>query len=84
MKEPIFSKTLFKEFVEQIEWNKQVLAVQNPHSPAQIVSMAYSNIYKWFLYQDDCRDWLLNTQRENTWENFKAHFSRAFKETRRS
>ena len=32
MKEPISGKTLFKEFVEQIEWNQEELAVQNPYS----------------------------------------------------
>ena len=44
MKEPISGKTLFEEFVEKIEWNQEAVVMQNTHSPAQIVSMAYANI----------------------------------------
>ena len=84
IKEPISGETLFEEFVKQIEWNQEAIAVQNPYYPAQIVSMAYSNIDKCGLYQDDCRDWLRKTQSDKTWGNFKTHFARAFKETRRS
>ena len=50
MKEPISGETLFEEFVEQIEWNQEAVAVQNPYLPTQIVSMAYANIEKCGLY----------------------------------
>ena len=60
IKEPISSETLFEEFVKQIEWNQEVVAVQNPYSPAQIVSIAYKNIEKYRLYQDDCQEWSRN------------------------
>ena len=40
MKEHISGKTLFEEFVYQIEWNQEEIAVQNTYSPAEIVSMA--------------------------------------------
>ena len=46
--------------------------------------MAYTNIDKCGLYQYDCRDWSCKTRSDKTWGNFKAHFARAFKETRRS
>ena len=46
--------------------------------------MAYANIDKCGLYQDDCRYWLRKTRSDKTWEKFKAHFARTFKETRRS
>ena len=52
IKEPISGKTLFKNFVEQIEWNQEAVDVQNPYSPAQIFSKAYANIDKCGLYQD--------------------------------
>ena len=55
MKEPISGKNLFEEFVEQIEWNQEAVAVQNSYSPAQIVYMAYANIEKYGIYQDDLR-----------------------------
>ena len=56
IKEPISGETLFEEFVEQIEWNQEDVAVQNMYYPDQIVSMAYANIDKCSLYQDNCRD----------------------------
>ena len=82
IKEPISGGNLFEEFVEQIEWNREAVAMQNPYSPAQIVSMAYANIDKCGFYQDDCRDWSCKPRSENTWVKFKTHFARAFKETR--
>ena len=55
MKEPISGEIIFEDFIEKIEWNQEAVAVQNPYTPAQIVSMAYANIEKCGLYQDDCR-----------------------------
>ena len=75
-------QTLFEEFVEKIDWNQEAVAVQNPYSPAQIVSMAYANIDKCGLYQDNCRVWSLKTRSGKTLGNFKTHFARAFKDTR--
>ena len=72
IKEPISGETLFEEFVEQIEWNKEAVAVHNPYSPAQIVSMAYTNINKYDLYQDGCRNWSRKTRSDKTLGNFKA------------
>ena len=78
------AKLCFGEFVEKIEWNKEAVAVQNPYSPAQIVSMIYAKIDKCGLYQDNCYDWSLKMGSDKTWGNFKAHFARAFKKNRRS
>ena len=52
IKEPISRENLFEQFVEKIEWNQEAVAVQNPYSLAQIVSMAYANIDKCGLCQD--------------------------------
>ena len=46
--------------------------------------MAYANIDKCGLYQDDCCNWLRKPQSEKTWVKFKTHFTRTFKETKRS
>ena len=54
MKEHISGEILFEEFVEQIECNQEAEDVQNPYTPSQIVSLAYANIEKCGLYQDDC------------------------------
>ena len=84
MKEPISGKTVFEDFVEQVEWNQEAVAVQNPYSLDQIVSMAYANIDICGLYQDNCREWSRKIQSDKTWGNFKSHFAWAFKETQRS
>ena len=84
IKEPISGETLFGEFVEQIERNQEAVAVKNPYSAAQIVSMAYAIIDKCGPYQDNCRDWSRKPRSEKTWVKFKTHFPRLFKETRRS
>ena len=84
MKEPISGENLFEEFVKKIQWNQEAVARQNPYSPAHIVSMAYANIEKCGLYQDDCRQGSRKPRLDKTWSNFKDHFNRAFKETRRS
>ena len=36
MKESISGETIFEEFIEKIEWNKEAVAVQNLYTPAQI------------------------------------------------
>ena len=84
MKEPISGEIIFEDFIEKIEWNQEAVAVQNPYTPAQIVSMAYANIEKCGLYQDDCREWSRKPRLEKTWSNCKAHLARSFKETQRS
>ena len=81
MKEPISGETLFEEFIEKIEWNQEALAVQNPYTPAQIFSMAYANIKKCGLYQDNCWNISWKPRLDKTWSNFKYHLVWAFKET---
>ena len=81
MKELISGETIFEEFIEQIEWNQEAVAVKNQYTPAQIVSMAFANIKKCGLYQDDFREWSRKQRLNKTWSNFKAHFARSFKET---
>ena len=75
MKEPISCETVFEEFVEKIDWSQEALAVQNTYSPAHIFSIAYANIEKCGLYQDDCREWSCKTRSNKIWINLKAHFS---------
>ena len=71
-------------FYRKNECNQKAVAVQNPYTPPHIVSMAYANIEKCGLYQDDFREWSQTPRLEKIWRNFKAHFARVFKETRRS
>ena len=46
--------------------------------------MAYANIEKYGIYQDNFREWSCKKRLDEIWRNFKAHFAKAFKETRRS
>ena len=46
IKEPISGETLFEELFEQIDLNQEAVAMQNPYSPAQTISMVYANIEK--------------------------------------
>ena len=78
IKEPISGETLFGEFVEKIECNQEAVAVQNPYSPAQIVSMVYAKIDKCGLYQEYCYDWSRKMGSDKTWGNFKAHSSLSY------
>ena len=67
MKEPISGATIFEEFIDQIEFNQEAVAVKNPYTPAQIVSMAFSNIEKCGLYQDDFPKWSHKPRLNKTW-----------------
>ena len=58
--------------------------VKNPYTHAHIFSMAYTNIEKFGLYQDDCREWSRKSRLKKTWSNFKTHFTRALMENQRS
>ena len=57
MKEPISGETIVEDCFEQVEWNQEAVAVKNPYTLAQIVSMVYANIEKCGLYQDDYWEW---------------------------
>ena len=84
MKTPINGETLFEDFIEQIEWNQEAVAVQNPYTPEQILSMAVSNVKKSGLYTEDCRDWDRKAANTKDWASFKVHFAQAFKDVRKS
>ena len=58
--------------------------MQNPYTPAQILSMAFNNVRKSGLYTEDCREWDRKPTNTKTWATFKIHFARAFKEVRKS
>ena len=83
MKQPILRETIFEELIEKIEWNQEAVAVQNLYMLAHTVSMAFSNIKKCGLYQDNCREWSYKQRLEKMWSNFKARLVSVFKETQR-
>ena len=84
MKADISGDTIFEDLVDQIEDNVDAVALQNPYTSAQIVSIAFTIVDRSGFYADDCRDWKRKPSTSKTWPNFQAHFSLAFKEARTS
>ena len=52
MKKTIAAKTLFEEFVEQIETAVDVVATQVPYTRQQIVSIAFTMVENAGIYYD--------------------------------
>ena len=82
MKTHISGETNFEELVAQIEDNQESVAAQNPYTPMQIVSIAYSLVNALGIYSLDCKEWRRKALNLKTWPNFKVHFALAFKEYR--
>ena len=57
LKTAISADTCFKDFVDQIEDNTDAVSSQNPYSPAQIVSIAYTIVNATGFYSLDCKNW---------------------------
>ena len=57
LKADISGETIFEDLVDQIEENVEAVARQNPYTPAQIVSIAFTIVDRSGFYADDCRDW---------------------------
>ena len=81
MKLPISGETEFETFVQQIEDGQEVVALQNPYTGTQIVTIKENLIESTGFYSMDCREWNITDNALKTWVNFKVHFSRAFRET---
>ena len=58
------------------------MALQNPYTDIQIVTIAKNLIESTGFYTMDCREWNRTNKAQKTWVNFKLHFSRAFRENR--
>ena len=57
MKQPITSKTLFEEFVEQIETAVDAVAIQVPYTRQKIVSIAFTMVENAGIYYDGVKEW---------------------------
>ena len=80
MKIPISGETEFETFVQQIEDGQEAVALQNPYTDTQIVTIAENLIESTGFYSMDCREWNRTDNALKTCVNFKVHFSRAFRE----
>ena len=82
MKQPITAKTLFEEFVEQIETAVDTVATQVPYTRQHIVSIAFTTVENAGIYYDGVKEWRRKDTAEKTWEAFKTFFAREFQEIR--
>ena len=74
MKSQISGDTEFEAFVQQIEDRQEVVALQNPYTEIQIVTIAKNLIESTGFYTMDCREWNRMYKDQKTWVNFKEHF----------
>ena len=58
------------------------MALQNPYTDTQIVTIAKNLTESTGFYTMDFREWNRTDNTQNTWVNFKIHFSQAFRENR--
>ena len=72
----------FEAFVQQTEDRKEAVALQNPYTDIQIVTIAENLIESTGFLTMDCREWNRTDKDQKTWVNFKVHFSRTFRENR--
>ena len=82
MKSQISGETEFEAFVQQIKDKKEAVALQNPYTDTQIVTISKNLIESTGFYTMDCREWNRTDNAQKTWVNFKLHFLWALREIR--
>ena len=65
----------FEHVVEQVE-NAVTFATDGnqPYTPQQIITIAYTLVYNTGEYFDKCDTWDAKNAQDKTWDNFKQHF----------
>ena len=69
--------SLFKQVEDASDF---ATAAGAPFTDRQIIDAAYLLILGTHVYKDECKEWLRRPLTEQTWTNFKADFSRAYRE----
>ena len=82
LKTSISANTCFEDFVAQIKDNTDAVSTQNPYSPAQIVSIAYTIVNATGFYSLDCKILRHKPAIDRTWANFKTFFADVFNDAR--
>jgi hypothetical protein len=57
-------------------------AGQSPYTAAQVLTNAYSLIFKTGMFSESCREWRRRPAAEQTWTNFKTQFAEAHQDLR--
>ena len=79
LKAPINGETHFEYFVTHIKGNQEAVATQNPYTIGQILSIAYTLVFKVGFYPLECKYWWCKDAPYETCITFKVHFDQAFK-----
>ena len=82
MKSQISGDTEFEAFVQQIEDGQEAVALQNPYTDIQLVTIAKNLIEITGFYMMDWREWNRTDKAQKTWVEFKLQFFSAFRENR--
>ena len=82
MKIPITGETEFETFVQKIEDGPEAVALKNPYTDTQIVTIAENLIESTGFYTMDFCEWNRTDNAQKTWVNFKVNFLCAFREHR--
>ena len=59
-------------------------AAENPYTPEQVVTIAYTLVFKTGMFADDCKLWRRQATNNKTWTEFKRVFTLAHQELRES
>ena len=82
MKQPITAKTLFEEFIEQIETVVDTVATQVPYTRQHIVSIAFTTVENAGIYYNGVKESHQKDTADKMWEAFKNFFAREFRDIR--
>ena len=66
--------------MQQIKDGQEAVALQNPYTDTQIVTIAGNLIESTAFYTMDYLEWIRTDNAQKTWVNIKVHFSSAFRE----
>ena len=78
MKSQISGETEFEACVQQIEDGKEAVALQNPYTDIQIVTIAENLIESTGFYTMNYREWNRMDKAQKIWVNFKLIFCGRF------
>ena len=79
----INGETHFEYFFSQIEDNQEAVAIKIPYITKQILSIAFTLVFKVGLYPLECKEWWSKDATDKTWNTFKVYFYWAFQEVRK-
>ena len=67
--------------MQKIDYGQEAVALQNPYTDTQILTIAENLIESTGFYTMDCREWKRTDNAQKTWVNFKVHFHGHFVKT---